>query len=74
MELFVIFLALGLAGRLMGPIFGVLLGGFCLDTYVDLTAQNISSMDPRWMGAWWFGFVVMGCLLCIASTLYLVRF
>ena len=32
-------LALGIAGRLVGPIIGVLLGGYCLSTYVDLTRK-----------------------------------
>jgi Organic Anion Transporter Polypeptide (OATP) family len=86
-------LALGLAGRFIGPMIGVLLGGFCLSTYVDLSSESlknwkfpsgisgkaiyfsepaIAQTDPRWMGAWWLGYLVIGSLIIATCSLYLV--
>ncbi|XP_055327701.1 solute carrier organic anion transporter family member 74D-like [Paramacrobiotus metropolitanus] len=66
-----VYFALGLAGRLIGPLIGVFVGSFSLSTYVDLTKKpNIAQTDPRWMGAWYLGFVLIGSLVCLTSTLY----
>lgn len=56
-----------------GPVCGFLLGGFLLSFYVDsLTydaeALNITPMHPRWVGAWWGGFLIIGVLLLIVAV------
>ncbi|OQV20302.1 Solute carrier organic anion transporter family member 4C1 [Hypsibius exemplaris] len=67
-----IYFSLGFAGRFIGPMTGVFLGSFCLSTYIDLTkTPNISQTDPRWMGAWYLGFIIVGTITCCVSTLYL---
>jgi len=62
-------IAFGIGG--MGPSAGFLVGGHFLEYFVDIDkpeAMNelmdlsgefkMSSMDPRWCGAWWAGFLV----------------
>ncbi|XP_055341717.1 solute carrier organic anion transporter family member 3A1-like [Paramacrobiotus metropolitanus] len=67
-----IYFALGMTGRLFGPLIGVFLGSFCLSTYIDLSKKpNIPQTDPRWMGAWYLGFLITGTIICCVSTLYL---
>ncbi|ROT68392.1 Solute carrier organic anion transporter family member 5A1 [Penaeus vannamei] len=44
--------------RVLGPVFGFVLGGRCLSLWIDPSKKpNISQKDPRWLGAWWIGFV-----------------
>lgn len=59
--------------RLLGPTFGFLLGSFCLRTYVDLgQVPPFEEGDPRWVGAWWLGFPIIGVLtLTLAAPLAL---
>ncbi|EDM01532.1 rCG29789, isoform CRA_j [Rattus norvegicus] len=50
-------------GKMIGPIFGLLLGSFCASIYVDTGSVNtddltITPTDIRWVGAWWIGFLV----------------
>ena len=54
--------------RLIGPTFGYLLGTKCLSTYVS-PGQTVDygERDPRWIGAWWIGFPVIGTLLLLCS-------
>lgn len=28
---------------------------------------DMSPKDPRWIGAWWLGFIVFGCLTFVAA-------
>ena len=56
-----------------GPVCGFLLGGFLLSFYVDAffyTAAelNITPIHPRWVGAWWGGFLIIGLLLLLVSV------
>ncbi|KAM8962211.1 solute carrier organic anion transporter family member 4C1 [Pelodytes ibericus] len=47
----------------VGPAVGYLIGGQLLDIYIDFdkgTKVNISPGDPRWLGAWWIGFLICG--------------
>ncbi|ELT96091.1 hypothetical protein CAPTEDRAFT_172180, partial [Capitella teleta] len=60
---------------ILGPAVGYLLGGTFLDFYVDFNEVdssdiNISPSDPRWVGAWWIGFLVSGSLF-ITSFVFL---
>lgn len=43
-----------------GPTIGYILGGYLLRFYVDIhltPPDGISITDPRWVGAWWIGFI-----------------
>uniref|UniRef100_T1J9S9 Solute carrier organic anion transporter family member n=1 Tax=Strigamia maritima TaxID=126957 RepID=T1J9S9_STRMM len=55
-----------------GPVMGFLLGGYLLTFYVDFLTYNtldlnITPEDPRWVGAWWGGFLIIGCLMLLVS-------
>ncbi len=62
------------ASRVIGPTLGSLLGSACLATYVDPgnAPDGLKEGDPRWLGAWWVGFVIIAALLmCFAPWLTL---
>lgn len=42
--------------RMLGPVFGYMIGSFFLKIYIapSLT-PTINNNDPRWLGAWWAG-------------------
>ncbi len=51
----------------LGPALGYLIGGMMLDIYtdfhsVDTKDLSVDQEDPRWVGAWWLGFLSGGCL------------
>lgn len=50
--------------RLLGPAGGYALASFCLKIYVspDLT-PTIDNKDPRWLGAWWLGWLILAVSL-----------
>jgi len=55
-----------------GPILGFALGALMLQFYVDLfsfdsVTLNLTSSHPRWVGAWWGGFIFIGSLLFLVS-------
>lgn len=55
-------LAIAMSLRFSGSAIGFALGFFSLNLFVDPTKTPlISSNDPRWLGAWWFGWIVIGC-------------
>ncbi|XP_062051502.1 solute carrier organic anion transporter family member 1A2 [Lepus europaeus] len=50
-------------GAVIGPLIGLLLASFCANVYVDTGSVNtddltITPTDTRWVGAWWFGFLI----------------
>ncbi|XP_010614058.1 solute carrier organic anion transporter family member 1A2 isoform X3 [Fukomys damarensis] len=50
-------------GTIIGPLIGLLLASFCANIYVDTGSVNtddltITPTDTRWVGAWWFGFLI----------------
>ncbi|EDV28793.1 uncharacterized protein TRIADDRAFT_11246, partial [Trichoplax adhaerens] len=53
----------------MGPAIGFLLGGVFLNLWVDWpsNSQGILPTDPRWVGAWWLGFIVCGVGMLVVS-------
>lgn len=53
---------------IFGPALAYLLGGLFSKIYVTLESVDITPLDPRWIGAWWLGFVVFGGLSIIASV------
>ncbi len=45
---------------------GFLLGTFCLTTYVyPRVDPGFSEGDPRWIGAWWLGYPIIGTLILL---------
>ncbi|XP_049668703.1 solute carrier organic anion transporter family member 3A1 [Accipiter gentilis] len=55
-----------------GPACGFILGSFCTKIYVDAVFIDTSKLDitpddPRWIGAWWGGFLLCGALLFFSS-------
>ncbi|XP_016347758.1 solute carrier organic anion transporter family member 3A1 [Sinocyclocheilus anshuiensis] len=61
-----------------GPACGFILGSVCTNLYVDAlfidtTKLNITPDDPRWIGAWWGGFLLCGVLLFF-SALFMFGF
>ena len=59
----------------IGPSFGFLLSAMTTKLYVDFDRvpvdqiPDIEQFDPRWIGAWWLGFVISGPLLILLGKL-----
>nr|XP_008505229.1 PREDICTED: solute carrier organic anion transporter family member 4C1 isoform X2 [Equus przewalskii] len=52
---------IGYAMSILGPAIGYVLGGQLLTLYIDVGMGqriDITEDDPRWLGAWWIGFLV----------------
>lgn len=46
--------------RLLGPAGGYALASFCLKIYISPELHpTIDTKDPRWLGAWWLGWLVL---------------
>ncbi|XP_076437791.1 solute carrier organic anion transporter family member 2A1-like [Babylonia areolata] len=60
---------------MFGPVLAFTLGGLFSKMYLTLEDTTMSPRDPRWVGAWWLGFLVFGFLGILASipTLFLPR-
>lgn len=52
--------------RLLGPALGYALASFCLKIYIapHLTPV-INNKDPRWIGAWYIGWIVFAIVLMV---------
>lgn len=57
--------------RILGPVFGFVLGSFCtrLFVYPWKEPEGITPTDPRWLGAWWLGMLFISSLLFLTSIL-----
>ncbi|XP_043494438.1 solute carrier organic anion transporter family member 74D isoform X2 [Polistes fuscatus] len=56
--------------RTVGPAIGFLLGYGCLSLYIDPTLHPvITKKDPRWLGAWWLGWIILGVTMGMFSIL-----
>lgn len=63
-------LAYAMSLRMFGPVVGFLLGYVSLRTYIDPTKTPlINNKDPRWLGAWWLGWIVLGFGMLLFSWL-----
>ncbi|KAK6101590.1 Organic Anion Transporter Polypeptide (OATP) family protein [Brugia pahangi] len=57
----------------IGPVIGLFVGGFMLTIYTDFDRVDVSklkikdSSDPRWVGAWWLGFLGSAILAFITA-------
>lgn len=50
--------------RMLGPACGYALASFCLKIYISPTlTPTITTSDPRWLGAWWLGWGLLGVIL-----------
>lgn len=52
----VFLLAISSCLRMIGPTLGFLLASYSLELYVEPSkVPSITSDNPRWIGAWWYG-------------------
>ncbi|XP_058988408.1 solute carrier organic anion transporter family member 2B1 isoform X1 [Mustela lutreola] len=63
------------AVTMMGPGMAYGLGGLMLRLYVDIDRMpeggiSLTSKDPRWVGAWWLGFLVSAGAVALAAVPY----
>ncbi|KAI1717289.1 organic anion transporter polypeptide (OATP) family domain-containing protein [Ditylenchus destructor] len=68
-----VYLAIHAVVTSVGPVIGLFVGGFLLSIYddfdrVDMNTITITNADPRWMGAWWLGF--LGCAVAAILTAF----
>lgn len=50
--------------RLLGPALGYALASFCLKIYIAPNLKpTIKNTDPRWIGAWFIGWIVFAVIL-----------
>lgn len=56
--------------KMTGPAVGYSLASLCLRLYIapDLS-PSITDKDPRWLGAWWLGWLLLGCFLVALGCL-----
>ncbi|XP_051537729.1 solute carrier organic anion transporter family member 2B1-like [Myxocyprinus asiaticus] len=70
------YLGILFAVTVIGPAFGYMMASLLLRLYVDIDKMSFDKIllkndDPRWVGAWWLGFIVAGTLLFLTSLPYL---
>lgn len=62
-------LGFSLALRTMGPAFGFFIGYLCLSMYIDPSLHPvITRSDPRWLGAWWIGWLALGSVMMLFAV------
>lgn len=62
--------AYALAMRMTGPVMGFILTYFTSIVYIDPSLTPIIKPDdPRWLGAWWLGWIVIGIVMLILAIL-----
>ncbi|XP_036443587.1 solute carrier organic anion transporter family member 2B1 [Colossoma macropomum] len=69
-----VYLGILFALTVIGPALGYLMGSFLLRYYVDFNLplnEPPKRDDPRWVGAWWLGFLIAGTFLFLTSLPYL---
>ncbi|XP_049727441.1 solute carrier organic anion transporter family member 4C1 [Elephas maximus indicus] len=56
-----LYIGIGYSMSVLGPAIGYVLGGQLLTVYIDAAmgrSAGINEDDPRWLGAWWIGFLL----------------
>ncbi|XP_022447851.1 solute carrier organic anion transporter family member 4C1 isoform X2 [Delphinapterus leucas] len=56
-----LYIGIGYSMSILGPAVGYVLGGQLLTMYIDADlgqSIDITEDDPRWLGAWWIGFLM----------------
>lgn len=63
------FFAFIFAGRILGAPIGFYLSSLALKYYENPFARpdNLVDTDPRWIGAWWIGFLVAGSMMLLLA-------
>ncbi|KAJ7394332.1 hypothetical protein OS493_000136 [Desmophyllum pertusum] len=67
-----VYLAVFYAMSMLGPGLGFISGASLLNIYIDVTqpeGSNLTPEDPRWIGAWWLGYLAGGTILLPISGL-----
>lgn len=61
------------ASGALGPVLGYALGALLLQYYVDTFSHDVqmTPSSPRWIGAWWGGFIICGLSLILLSLPFL---
>ncbi|XP_014214471.1 solute carrier organic anion transporter family member 2A1-like [Copidosoma floridanum] len=55
--------------RMLGPALGYGLASFALKFYISPTlTPTITMHDPRWLGAWWLGWIILAILLFVFAS------
>ncbi|XP_073680493.1 solute carrier organic anion transporter family member 2B1 [Garra rufa] len=70
------YLGILFAITVIGPAFGYMMSSALLRFYVDIDKISSADIDlknddPRWVGAWWLGFLMAATLLLLTSLPYL---
>ncbi|XP_043337605.1 solute carrier organic anion transporter family member 2B1 isoform X7 [Cervus canadensis] len=70
-----LYLGILFAVTMMGPGMSYGLGSLMLRLYVDIDRMpeggiNLTSKDPRWVGAWWLGFLISAGVVALAAIPY----
>ncbi|XP_066269957.1 solute carrier organic anion transporter family member 4C1-like isoform X2 [Branchiostoma lanceolatum] len=72
-----VYIGLFFAASALGPAAGYLIGGQFLNIYTDIdigrNGSELTEADPRWVGAWWIGFL-MCTLLAWSITIPLLGY
>lgn len=56
--------------RLLAPAIGYSMASFFVKFYVAPELHpTITVDDPRWVGAWWIGYVIFATAMCIFATI-----
>ncbi|KYN21179.1 PREDICTED: solute carrier organic anion transporter family member 4C1 [Trachymyrmex cornetzi] len=64
-----LYFAITIGVRILGPALGFILGSVCTMVYADLSRNpQITPSDPRWVGAWWLGLVLISAMLMLVSV------
>ncbi|KAI6191368.1 hypothetical protein M3Y97_00220800 [Aphelenchoides bicaudatus] len=56
--------------KILGPICGFLLGSIVNKLYFTFPTSapvGLTTQDPQWIGAWWLGYLFIGCIMIIPS-------
>lgn len=70
-----LYLGILFAITMLGPGLAYGLGGIMLRLYVDIDRMppggiSLTSKDPRWVGAWWLGFLIAASAVALAAIPY----
>ncbi|XP_035828567.1 solute carrier organic anion transporter family member 2A1 [Aplysia californica] len=52
---------------IFGPALAFTLGGVFTKIYITLEETSLTPRDPRWLGAWWLGFLLFGAMGLISG-------
>jgi len=56
--------------RLLAPAIGFSLASYSLKSYVaPYLHPKINDEDPRWIGAWWIGYVIFATTMCLLTPI-----